>query len=134
MITVSTIVNNTLQKVWDSWTKPEHIIHWNFASPDWHSPYAENDLNIGGKFLYTMAAKDGSFSFDFSGVYTEVITNKAINYTMDDGRIAIIDFEETENGVKITETFEPETENTIELQKGGWQAILDNFRNYAEAV
>lgn len=133
MITVQATVKNTIDKVWEFWNKPEHITKWAFASPDWHAPKAENDLREGGKFTTTMAAKDGSMSFDFWGEYTLVKENQAINYTMGDGRKAEIIFKEIPEGVEIIESFDPETQNPEEMQRGGWQAILDNFKNYAEA-
>jgi uncharacterized protein YndB with AHSA1/START domain len=131
-ITVSVIVNAPLQKVWQFWTLPEHIKQWNFASDDWHTPKAENDLRVGGKFLSRMEAKDGSFGFDFLGVYDEIKENKLITYTMVDGRKAKIIFINEGNATKVIETFEAENENSIELQQGGWQAILNNFKKYSE--
>lgn len=131
-ITVECSVRGTIEKVWDYWTTPKHIEQWNNASDDWHTPKAVNDLIVGGKFCYTMAAKDGSFSFDFGGTYTEVVINKAIKYIMEDGRTASIDFITIGDAVEIVETFEAETVNSIELQKGGWQAILNNFKKYTE--
>ncbi|MFB9078807.1 SRPBCC family protein [Flavobacterium procerum] len=133
MITIKTTVNASIEKVWEFWNKPEHITKWAFASPEWHSPRAENDLREGGKFSTTMAAKDGSMSFDFVGEYTLVKENQAINYTMGDGRKVEISFKETPKGVEITENFDPESENPEDMQRGGWQAILDNFKAYAEA-
>jgi uncharacterized protein YndB with AHSA1/START domain len=105
---------------------------WNYASDDWHSPFAENDLSVGGKFLSRMEAKDGSFGFDFSGVYDDVRINESISYTLDDGRKVSITFISQENETKIIQTFEAENTNPIELQKQGWQAILDNFKKYTE--
>ena len=131
-ITVSVIVNAPLQKVWQFWTLSEHIKQWNFASYDWHTPKAENDLQIGGKFLSRMEAKDGSFGFDFWGVYDEIKENELITYTMGDGRKAKIIFINEGNATKVIETFEAENENSIELQQGGWQAILNNFKKYSE--
>ncbi len=132
MITIKNTVKASKEKVWEFWNKPEHITKWAFASPEWHAPRAENDLKEGGKFTTTMAAKDGSMSFDFWGEYTLVKENEAINYTMEDGRKAEIIFKETPEGVEIIESFEPETVNPEEMQRGGWQAILDNFKNYVE--
>jgi len=132
-ITVETTVNAPVEKVWKFWTEPEHITKWNSASEDWHTPHAENDLRNGGKFLSRMEAKDGSFGFDFSGTYDEVKTNELIAYTMGDGRKVKIIFTPQDHSIKIVETFEAETENSIELQRGGWQAILDNFKKYTEA-
>jgi len=131
-ITVETLVNAPVEKVWEFWTKPEHITKWNAASDDWHTTRAENNLRIGGKFLSRMEAKDGSFGFDFEGIYTDVITHEKISYTLLDDRKVTITFSQTENGVQIIETFEAETENTLELQKLGWQAILNNFKKYVE--
>lgn len=132
MITVQNTINASINKVWDFWTLPEHITKWSFASPDWHTPYAENDVKQGGKFKSTMAAKDGSMSFDFEGEYTFVEPNKTIKYVMADGRKVEITFKETLDGVEVTESFDPETQNPEEMQRGGWQAILDNFKNYVE--
>lgn len=132
MITVKNTINASITKVWDFWTLPDHITKWSFASPDWHTPYAENDLREGGKFKSTMAAKDGSMSFDFGGEYTLVEKNKAIEYVLEDGRKVAITFKETPNGVELIESFDPETQNPEEMQRGGWQAILDNFKSYVE--
>lgn len=133
-ITVETTVVLPIETVWKLWTSPEHITKWNNASPDWHTPRAENDLRPGGKFLSRMEAKDGSFGFDFWGVYDEVIKNEKIAYTMGDGRKAKIIFSNNGKETKITESFEPENENPAEMQRGGWQAILNNFKKYAEAL
>ncbi len=131
-ITVSATINADIDKVWKYWNEPEHIMGWAFASSDWEAPYAENDLRNGGKFKTTMAAKDKSASFDFAGVYTSVIPNKLIEYTIGDGRKVSVAFESAGMGTKITETFDPENENPPEFQKQGWQAILDNFKKYVE--
>lgn len=131
-ITIKVAVNVPVEKVWRYWTEPEHIKKWNSASMDWHTPIAENDLRVGGKFFSRMEAKDGSFGFDFGGVYDEVELYKVISYTLDDGRKVWINFESRENFTEITETFEAESTNPIEMQQGGWQAILDNFKKYAE--
>lgn len=132
-ITIETTVNATVERVWNSWTKPEHIVKWCNASEDWHTPNAENDISVGGKFLTRMEAKDGSFGFDFWGVYDEVKVNERIVYTMGDGRKAEIDFISNGNETKVIETFEAENENPIEMQRFGWQAILDNFKKHTEA-
>lgn len=133
VITVETVINANVEKVWEYWTNPEHLIHWVFASDDWHAPYADNDLRVGGKFKTTMAAKDGSFSFDFEGVYTDVKEHSLIAYTIGDGRKVKIDFTSDGNTTKVVEDFEAESQNSIEMQKGGWQSILDNFKKYTEA-
>lgn len=133
-ITVEATVNAPVDKVWNVWTAPEHITKWCQASPDWHAPYADNDVRTGGKFKTTMAAKDGSFSFDFEGVYDEIEPLRLIAYTMADGRKVRILFVSEGNQTKVVETFDPENENPLEMQRGGWQAILDNFKNYTENV
>ncbi|MDO8368242.1 MAG: SRPBCC family protein [Saprospiraceae bacterium] len=132
-ITVTTTVNAPIEKVWKLWSGPEHIVKWNNASDDWHTPKAQNNLHTGGKFVFTMAAKDGSVSFDFEGVYDEVIENQRIAYTIADGREVHISFKTNRDKTEITETFEAESMNSLEMQKAGWQAILDNFKQYAEA-
>lgn len=119
------------QKVWDYYTQPEHITKWNFADPSWHCPTATNDLNVGGRYVARMEAKDGSFSFDFDAVYTEI--NKGENFSYEfGGRLARVDFEGANGQTEISVTFDPETENSIDLQRQGWQAILDNFKKYTE--
>lgn len=132
-ITVETTVKAPVEKVWKYWTEPKHITRWCNASDDWHSPYAENDLRVDGKFKTTMAAKDGSESFDFEGVYTNIQQNKIIEYTIGDGRKVKITFSGQGDQTKVVETFDPESTNPIEMQRGGWQAILDNFKKYTEA-
>ena len=133
-ITVEALVKAPIEKVWSSWTEPKHITKWNQASDDWHSPHAENDLRTDGKFKTTMAAKDGSMSFDFEGIYTNVQQNKLIEYAMADGRKVSVVFSQNGNQTKVVETFDPENENPIEMQRGGWQAILDSFKKYTEAI
>ncbi|MCD6011686.1 MAG: Activator of Hsp90 ATPase 1 family protein [Flavipsychrobacter sp.] len=132
-VTVQNTVNAPVEKVWTLFTTPADIMNWNSASPDWHTPKAENDLRTGGNFSFTMAAKDGSFSFDFAGVYDEVQNHQVIAYTMGDGRQARTTFEPSGSTTKVTTTFDAESENPVEMQRGGWQAILDNFKNYTEA-
>jgi uncharacterized protein YndB with AHSA1/START domain len=131
-VTVKTTVNVPVEKVWEYWTEPNHITKWNNASEDWHTPVAENDLRPGGSFLSRMEAKDGSFGFDFKGIYDEVKLLKFISYSLEDGRKVEISFEGKENETEIIETFDPDTSNSIELQQTGWQAIIDNFKKYAE--
>ena len=132
MITVSVKIEAPMEKVWNYFTQPAHIVNWNFASDDWHTPYAENDLTVNGLFKYTMAAKDGVFSFDFWGNYTQIETHKTIAYTMGDGRKAILHFSENNNQTEIVELFDPENENPEEMQQFGWQSILNNFKKYVE--
>jgi len=133
-ITVETTVKASVEKVWEVWTMPEHIVKWNNASADWHTTRAQNDLRAGGKFLSRMEAKDGSFAFDFEGTYDEVKTNELISYSIGDGRKAKIIFIAEDNETKVVETFEAENQNSIEMQRGGWQAILDNFKKYTESL
>jgi len=132
-ITVTATVNAPVAKVWTLWTRPEHITRWNAASDDWHTPSAKNDLRVGGKFSARMEAKDGSAGFDFEGTYDAVEPHKLISYTMSDGRQVRVTFLPKDHGTEIVETFDAETENSLELQKTGWQAILNNFKKYAES-
>jgi len=132
LITIETVVNAGVDKVWECWNKPEHITQWCNASDEWHTVRAENDLRVGGKFNSRMEAKDGSMGFDFWGIYDVVNPNEKIEYTMGDGRKCEITFTANGNSTKVVESFEAEEENSVEMQKGGWQAILDNFKKYAE--
>jgi uncharacterized protein YndB with AHSA1/START domain len=132
-ITVQNTVNAPVEMVWEYWTNPQHITKWNYASDDWHSPRAENDLKVGGIFSARMEAKDGSMGFDFSGVYDIVKKNELIEYTMADGRRCAVKFSGNGNQTNVTETFDAENTHSIELQRGGWQAILDNFKKYVES-
>jgi len=134
MITVQSNIDAPIEKVWECWTSPIHITKWNNASDDWHTPYAENDLRTGGKFKSTMAAKDGSMSFDFEGEYTLVENFKTINYVMADGRKVQVTFALPASGVEVIESFDPETVNPEEMQRDGWQAILNNFKKYVEDI
>jgi uncharacterized protein YndB with AHSA1/START domain len=133
-ITVATTIDAPVESVWEFWTLPEHITQWYQASDDWHAPYAENDLRESGKFKTTMAAKDGSARFDFEGVYTRIEKYKKIEYLITDGRIVEITFSGRGSGTKVIETFETENINPPELQRSGWQAILDNFKKHAENI
>lgn len=132
-ITISVAINAPVDRVWKKWITPADIIKWNNASPDWHTPKAENDLKPGGKFLFRMEAKDGSFGFDLEGVYDEVETNKLITYTLADGRRVVVTFAGQGNTTNVIESFEPETENPFEMQRQGWQNILDNFKRHVES-
>lgn len=133
-ITVQTVVNAPIEKVWKVWTEPEHIMRWNAASDDWHTPKSENDLRVGGKFNATMAAKDGSFSFEFGGEYTEVEQHALIAYVLGDGRKVKVVFDSDGDQTTVTETFDPEGTNPVEMQRNGWQAIIDNFKKYTESL
>ncbi len=134
-ITVETVVNAPLEKVWNYWNQPEHITQWAFASDDWEAPLAENDLQVGGKFKTIMAAKDKSSSFDFTGTYTVVTDHALIEYDMDgeDHRHVKVEFVNVPEGTKVIETFDPENENSEEMQRSGWQSILDNFKKHVES-
>jgi uncharacterized protein YndB with AHSA1/START domain len=132
-ITVETTVNAPMETVWDCWTIPSHIMQWNNASDDWHTPRATNDLREGGTFTARMEAKDGSMGFDFGGMYTKVVQHKEIAYTMGDGRKVHVTFSGHDGHTHVTEIFDAETENSAEMQKAGWQSILENFKKYAEA-
>ena len=132
VITVETTVDAPVEKVWKIWTSPEHITQWSTASDDWHTTKSENDLRKGGKFSSRMEAKDGSMGFDFEGVYDEMIENKTIAYTLGDDRKVNITFVSEGNQTSVTESFEAENTNPVEMQKSGWQAIMNNFKAYAE--
>ena len=132
-ITIETTIAADIKKVWDYYNKPEHITKWNFAIDTWHCPSAKNDLRVGGKLQSRMEAKDGSFGFDFEGTYDEVETLKKIAYTIADGRKVITHFTDLGGKTKIATEFEAESQNPVEMQKGGWQSILDSFKKYAEA-
>lgn len=131
-ITVRVQVNSPPHAVWKYWTDPEHIVHWNSASDDWHTPAGENDLREGGRFRWRMEAKDHSEGFDFEGRYDEIAPDEKIVYTMDDGRRVVILFTVEGNHTGITETFDAESQNPLEIQQDGWQAILDRFKYYVE--
>ena len=131
-ITVKTTVRANIQRVWECWTSPEHIVKWNFASDDWHCPAATNDLQPGGRLCATMASRDGKMSFEFEGVYREVSPPNALSFVLGDGRAVVLHFSEDRGVTTVTETFDPENENPREMQQEGWQAILENFRKHVE--
>ncbi len=131
-IKIETTVNEPVKKVWDYFSKPEHIVKWNNASDDWHTPTATNDLKVGGSFLSRMEAKDGSAAFDFKGTYNTVEEHEYIEYVLEDDRIVKITFEEVDGKTKITEVFDTENTHSREMQQAGWQSILDNFKKYTE--
>lgn len=132
MVNIKATIHAPIAKVWEYWNTPEHVTKWNTAHPDWHSPSAANDLRVGGTFSYRMEAKDGSFGFDFGGVYDKVEEHRHIAYTMGDGRKVRVNFDSEGNTTHIDETFEAETQNPVDIQQTGWQAILDNFKKYVE--
>jgi len=132
-ITVQAVINAPVEQVWKLYTEPEHVMKWNNASNDWHTPRAENDLKVGGKFLYRMEAKDGSSGFDFDGTYEQVVANELIVYSISDGRKVEVTFTKDDiERTKMDITFEAESTNPIEMQRDGWQAILNNFKIYVE--
>ena len=132
-ITVQASINADKNKVWDYYTNPEHITQWNFADPSWHCPSAQNDMRVGGTYLARMEAKDGSFGFDFEAVYTDIKDGEQFSYEFG-GRMATVSFEPANGQTEVTVSFDAETENPVELQRGGWQSILNNFKNYGIAL
>lgn len=130
-IKVSATIEADVKKVWDYYTDPKHIVNWNFADPSWHCPNASNDLKVGGEYKARMEAKDGSFGFDFEAIYTKVIEGQEFTYEFG-GRTANVKFHNRNDQTEIVVVFEPEEDNPIEMQKGGWQAILNNFKTYTE--
>lgn len=133
MITVQTSIRAALRVAWKAYTSPEDIVQWNFASDDWHCPSATNDLRAGGAFSYRMEARDGSMGFDFAGVYSRVIPLERIEYTFG-GRKARVVFREVNSGVDVTVSFDSDGDHSEDMQRAGWQAILDNFRRHAESL
>lgn len=131
-ITVQTTLKATRNQVWSAWTTPADINQWNAASADWHNPRSQNDLRVGGRFSYRMEARDGSMGFDFEGTYTRIVPGELIEYVMDDGRSVCVQFSTSTAGITVSESFDAETENSAELQRQGWQAILDRFRAHVE--
>jgi uncharacterized protein YndB with AHSA1/START domain len=132
MVTVHVLVNAPIDKVWDFWIDPRHIVNWNFASSDWHTPQATNDVREGGSFSYFMEAKDGSMGFDFEGIYKHVDKSNRLVYTLGDGREVSIDFVDIDGKTEVIESFEAEKTNPVDMQRKGWQAILNNFKRYVE--
>ena len=134
-IEIEADIASTMKNVWDCWVQPQHVMGWNFAASDWHCPQATSEFRIGGEFHYLMAAKDGSFSFDFWGVFHDIEDHVNIEITLGDGRkMSVLFHEIDQNQIKVTEIFEPETENPVEMQRAGWQMILNNFKDYAERL
>jgi uncharacterized protein YndB with AHSA1/START domain len=130
-ITVEATIEADKNKVWDYYTNPKHIVNWNFADPSWHCPKAENDMRIGGRYCARMEAKDGSFGFDFEAVYTDIIDGQEFSYEFG-GRNATVKFNDLGDQTEVVVTFDPENANPVEMQKDGWEAILNNFKNYVE--
>jgi uncharacterized protein YndB with AHSA1/START domain len=133
-IQIEAMIAASPEKVWACWTEPQHITRWNFAVEDWQCPRASNDLKVGGKYSARMEAKDGSFGFDFDAIYDEVSYLKTITYTMGDGRKATTKFQDLGGQTKVTTEFDAEKTNPAEIQRTGWQAILNNFKKYVESL
>ncbi len=132
-IKLNVTILKPVQKVWEYFTQPEHITHWHFATEEWKCPSAKSDLREGGRFVYRMEAKDGSFGFDYSGIFDEIVPEKHIVYTLDDDRKVHVVFNALDPGTtEINQTFEPEKKNSVEMQRDGWDKILHNFEKYAE--
>lgn len=132
-ITIEALVNAAPETAWNRWTDPAHIMQWNFASDDWCCPSAENDLQVGGRYKARMEAKDGSFGFDFEAIYDEIIAHKKLAFTLTDGRKVVTTFEAQGDATKVTTVFDPDRDNPLDMQRDGWQAILNNFKAHAEA-
>ncbi len=133
-IKIEAMISGDIQHIWDAWTKPEHITQWNFASDDWCCPRATNELKKGGRYVARMEAKNGSFGFDFEAIYNEVIPLKKIDMTMPDGRRAITSFENLDACTRVTTVFDAENQHSLDMQREGWQSILNNFKTYVEAL
>jgi len=133
VITISATINAPITKVWECWTNPKHIVHWNFASDDWHAPHAINPLTVGSTFSFRMEAKDGSQGFDFQGTYKQIIPYEHIRYVLDDGREATVTFESRQDGIFVEEQVEAEHTFPVDMQREGWQAILNNFKKHTES-
>jgi uncharacterized protein YndB with AHSA1/START domain len=131
-ISITANINAPQDKVWTYYTDPQHIVNWNFADPSWHCPSAENDMKVGGIYNARMEAKDGSFGFDFRAIYTEIVNGESFTYGFD-GREVDVNLKSDGDQTVINVTFDPESENPIELQQAGWQAILNNFKAYIES-
>lgn len=132
-ITISAVVNAPSALVWDSYTSPKHIVNWNFADPSWHCPTAVNNLYVGGTYIARMEAKDRSFGFDFEAVYTEIVEGQHFTYEFG-GRMCTVQFKPMNDSTEVVVTFDPEHENPEDLQRNGWQAILNNFKHYTETL
>lgn len=133
IITINTTISAPVAKVWEMYVDPKHVVHWNNASEDWHTPRAENDFKVGGSFNYRMESKDGVHGFDFAGTYEEIALYKSISYSLGDKRQVRVLFTDSGSATEVTVIFDPEITNSLEMQKNGWQAILDNFKKYVES-
>ncbi len=133
LITARAVIFKSIDEIWKCWNSPEDIVNWYTASIDWHTPTAINNLEVKGRFDYRMEAKDGSFGFNYSGIYTNIIKNKKIEFVLDDGREVKVDFITWDKNTEIVETFEPENINPKDMQRAGWQSILNSFKVYIES-
>lgn len=134
VINIEAIIDRGIADVWNYYTDPQHIVEWNFATDDWHCPKATNDLSIGGKYFARMEAKDGSFGFDLIGIYDEIILNQKLSYALEDQRKVSTTFKKLNDKTQVITTFEAESKNPIDMQKAGWQSILNNFKKYVETI
>jgi uncharacterized protein YndB with AHSA1/START domain len=134
ILTAEAIINAPIETVWEAWISPEHIKKWNFASDDWHCPHVSVDFRVGGEFTSRMEAKDGSIGFDLKARYSAIEPMQTIKYIMEDQRSINIYFSTTNQGVRVIQDFEAEKENEPQLQQQGWQAILESFKRYVEAL
>ena len=130
-ITVQATINADIKKVWNYYNNPKHITKWNFADPSWQCPNAENDMKVGGKYRARMEAKDGSFGFDFEATYSEIIDGEQFTYGLGERNVNV-KFNSLSNQTEVIVAFDAENENPIEMQRAGWQSILNNFKNYTE--
>lgn len=133
IITISTQIKGDIKRVWEYYTLPDHITQWNFADPSWHCPWATNDMRPGGKYVARMEARDGSFGFDFGAVYDQIDPEKSFSYTIGDGRSVTVRFNPNGALIEVVVSFEAEQQNPVDMQRGGWQSILNNFKKYAES-
>lgn len=133
-IHIETLVDGPMDVVWKCYTSPEDIVKWNTASEDWHTTKSENNLVVGGRFLSRMEAKDGQFGFDFSGVYDRILAFERIDYTLDDQRKVSVHFTGKGKQTAVSIDFDAEKTNPLDMQKLGWQSILDNFNRYVSAL
>lgn len=132
-ITINAIITTERKKVWEYYTNSSHITSWNFADPSWHCPAAKVDLVAGGKYFARMEAKDGSFGFDFEAIFDEVKDFQSLSYTMPDGRKVKVQFLDKSPNTEVIVVFDAESENPVEMQRDGWQSILNNFKHYVES-
>ena len=134
MIEVTALTSARRSTAWHAFTDPTHVVNWNFAGDDWCCPSCTNDVRVGGTWTSRMEARDGSFGFDFASTYTEVVEGEKIHLLMADGRRWEVEFSDEGTGTRITERFDPAAENPEDMQRTGWQMILDRFAAYASGL